>query len=135
MKEKVFKTISIIICSILLAISAWCLLLGLGSIGEQGWGALGVIFIFPALVAIAVVLVELLITLDVIKGGFIYSLVITIIKGLLFISLIPSLIYNIKYELRFGVSNTGFDIVLMVLLLVLSVPSLFNLLRLKKEKK
>jgi hypothetical protein len=135
MKEKVFKVISIIICSIILAISVWCLFLGIGSIGEQGWGALGVIFIFPALIAIAVVLVDLLITLDVIKGGYIYSLIITIIKGILFIRLIPSLIYNIKYELKFGVSNTGFDIALMVLLLVMAVPSLFNLLRLKKNKK
>ena len=135
MKEKIFKIVSIVIAVILLVIAGLCLILGLGSIGAQGWGGLGVIFILPSLIAIGIIVLDLLVTIGKIEDGFVYSIVSTAIKLLLFLALIPSLIYNIKYEIRFHISNLGFDIVLMLLLLVMAVPSVLNVLRKYKERK
>ena len=128
---KISKVISII-CSIIgLILSSFGLIMGLQSIGAPGWG-LGVIFIMPSVIALLVILFDFLITLDKIKKGLIYSCVNSIIKIGIIACFIPTTISDYKYGMKFGVSNLDFDIIVIALLTIVTIPSILNIIKLTK---
>ena len=132
---KISKVISII-CSIIgLILSSFGLIMGLQSIGAPGWGGLGVIFIMPSVIALLVILFDFLITLDKIKKGLIYSCINSIIKIGIMICFIPNTISEYKYEMEFGASNFEFDIIVIVALIIVTIPSILNSIKLVKLKK
>ena len=129
---KISKVISII-CSIIgLILSLFGLIMGLQSIGAPGWGGLGVIFIMPSVIALLVILFDFLITLDKIKKGLIYSCVNSIIKIGIIACFIPTTISDYKYGMKFGVSNLDFDIIVIALLTIVTIPSILNIIKLTK---
>ena len=132
---KISKVISII-CSIIgLILSSFVLIMGLQSIGAHGWEGLEVIFIMPAVIALLVTLFDFLITLDKIKKGLIYSCINSIIKIGIIACFIPTTISDYKYEMKFGVSNLDFDIIVIVLLIIVTILSILNIIKLIKSKK
>lgn len=133
---KISKVISII-CSIIgLILSSFGLIMGLQSIGAPGWGGLGVIFIMPSVIALLVILFDFLITLDKIKKGLIYSCINSIIKIGIIACFIPTTINDYKYEMKlFGESNLDFDIIVIVSLTIVTIPSILNIIKLIKSKK
>lgn len=136
---KISKVVSII-CSIIgLILSSFGLTIGLISgllsIGASGWGGLGVIFIMPSVIALLVILFDFLITLDQIKRGLIYSCINSIIKIGIIVCFIPTAISDYKYEMKFGVSNLDFDIIVIVALTMVTIPSILNIIKLIKSKK
>lgn len=134
-KFKISKIISIICCIIGLVLSSYGLIMGVESIGASGWGGLGVIFIMPSVIALFVILFDLLITLDKIKKGLIYSCINSIIKIGIIVCFIPITISDYKYEMKFGVSNLSFDIIVIILLAIVTIPSILNTIKLIKSKK
>ena len=108
------KEISIICGLIGLVVSLFGLLIGLASINADGLGGIMTIFIMPSIIAFIIILLDFLMAIDVIKKSLIYSWISTIIKMLIIILLIPSTIDNLKYELKFGVSNFDFDLILII---------------------
>ena len=105
---KILKVISIM-CSIIgLIISLFGLIMGLSSIGESGFEGIGVIFIMPAVIVLLVILFDFLITIDKVKSGLIYSCINSLIKISIIACLIPIVISEYNYEIKFGISNFGF---------------------------
>lgn len=136
MKEVKVQRIISIICSIVgLIISLYGLLAGLESIGSTGFGGLGVIYIFPSIIALIIIILDLLITVDKIKKGLVYSCISSLIKIVTIICFIPSTIYNFKYEAEYGVSNLSFDLLIIFLLVIILIPSILNIIKLIKFKK
>lgn len=136
MKEVKVQRIISIICSIVgLIISLYGLLAGLESIGATGFGGLGVIYILPSIIALIIIILDLLITVDKIKKGLVYSCISSLIKIVTIICFIPSTIYNFKYEAEYGVSNLSFDLLIIFLLVIILIPSILNIIKLIKFKK
>ena len=127
------KTISIVCCIVALLAALYGLMLGLGSIGASGWGALGVIFILPSIAALIIIVFDLLIAIDKIKKGLSFSYHSSIIKIWIIIPIIKSTIFDFGYEMQYGVSNLSFDITLIVLLAIATVPSILNIIKLSKQ--
>ena len=114
MKQFKIQEVISIICSIIgLILSSYGLLMSLQSIGADGWGQLGVIFI---------------------KRGFIYSCMNSIIKICIIGYVISSIISDYKYEIQYGVSNLDFDLILIVALTIITIPSILNMVKLIKSK-
>lgn len=132
---KISKIISII-CSIIgLILSLLGLVAGLQSIGAPGFGGIGVIFILPSVIALLVILFDFLITLGKVKKGLIYSCINSIIKIGIIICFVPNTISEYKYEMEFGASNFEFDIIVIVALIIVTIPSILNSIKLVKLKK
>ena len=126
-KFKISKIISII-CSIIgLILSLLGLVAGLQSIGAPDFGGIGVIFILPSVIALLVILFDFLITLDKIKKGLIYSCINSIIKIGIIACFISTAISDYKYEIKFGVSNLNFDIIVILALTIVIIPSILNI--------
>lgn len=132
---KIKKTISIICSVIVFLFALFGLILGLQSINADGWGKLGVIFIMPSIFALLIIILDFLITIEKLKRGLVYSYISSLIKIGIIVLFIPSTIYNYKYEIKFGVSNLGFDLILIVLLMVSTIPSILNIIKLTISKK
>lgn len=137
--KKMQRIISII-CSILgVIISLYGLIVGLRSIGTNGWGQLGVIFIIPSVIALIVIILDFFITVDKVKRGLVYSCISSIIKIGIILCLIPSTFSNYKYEVQHNVSNLSFNLILITLLMIITIPSILNIKKLissrKKSKK
>ena len=130
---KIQKVISIICSALGFILSLLGLKLSLQSIGADGWGQLGVIFIIPSVFALLIIVLDFLITVGKIKKGLIYSCISSLIKIGIIILFIPSTIYDYKYELQYGVSNLDFDLILIVLLVIITIPSILNTIRLIKK--
>ena len=130
---KIQKVISIICSTLGFILSLFGLKLSLQSIGADGWGQLGVIFIIPSVFALLIIVLDFLITVGKIKKGLIYSCISCLIKIGIIILFIPSTIYDYKYELQYGVSNLDFDLILIVLLVIITIPSILNTIRLIKK--
>lgn len=131
---KISKVISII-CSIIgLILSSYGLIISLQSIGADGWGRLGVIFIMPSVIALLVIVFDFLITLDKIKRGLIYSCINSIIKIGIIGCFIPSTISDYNYEIEYGVSNLSFDLLIIVALTIITIPSILNIIKIIKSK-
>ncbi len=133
--SKMQKVISII-CSVLgFILSLLGLKLGFQGINADDWGQLGVIFIIPSVFALLIIVLDFLITIGKIKKGLIYSCISTLIKIGIIILFIPSTIYDFKYELQYGASNLDFDLILIVLLVIITIPSILNTIRLNFLRK
>ncbi len=132
---KILKIISIICEIIGLILSSFGLILGLLSIGASGWEGLGIIFILPSVIALLVILFDFLITLNNIKKGLIYSCISSIFKIGIIACFILDAISEYKYEIKFGASNFNFDMIVIVTLTIVTIPSIFNLIKLIKIKK
>ena len=127
---KVSKILSSI-CSLLSAIFAVLFLfIGLTSLNATGLGRIGIIFILPALISLVIILIDFLITIGKIKNGLFYSCLISLVKLGFIIVLMPSTIYNYNYQQQYGYSNLEFDIYLIVFLIIISIPSIINSIRL-----
>ncbi len=48
--------------------------------------------------------------------------------------IIPSIISDYKYEIKYGGSNLDFDLILIVALTIITVPSILNMAKLIKLK-
>ena len=132
---KLQKVISII-CSVLgFILSLFGLKVGLQSIGADGWDQLGVIFIMPSAFALLIIVLDFLITIGKIKKGLIYSYIITLIKITIIILFIQSTINDYKYELQYGVSNLNFNLILIAFLVIITIPSILNIIRLDSLRK
>jgi len=132
---KIQKVISIICCVFGFILSLLGLLIGLLSIGADGLSQIGVILIIPSAIALTIIVLDFLITVDKIKRGLIYSLISSLIKIGIIILFIPSTIYNYKYEIQYGVSNLSFDLILIVLLIIVTIPSVLNTMKLISVRK
>ncbi len=135
MKSKVTKTISIICSAIGFIVSLFALWFGLGSINASGLDRIGTIFIMPAIVALIIIIIDFKISIDKIKRGLVYSILSSLLKIGLIIALIPSTIYDYRYEMEFGVSNFGFDMMLIAILFIVAIPSVLNVIKLSKARK
>lgn len=132
---KIKKIISII-CSLIVFLSASLgLMLGLRSIGADGWDKLGVIFIMPSIFSLLIIILDFFITIEKIKRALVYSYFSSLIKIGIIVLFIPSTIYDYKYEIEYGVSNLRFDFTLIVLLMIATIPSVLNIMKLTTSKK
>ena len=132
MKWFIISKVISIICSIIgLILSSFGLIMGLQSIGASGWEKLGVIFIIPSVIVMLVIIFDFLITLDKIKKGLIYSCINSIIK----IGIICCLLLAAISDYKFGTSNLELYIIVIVGLIVITIPSVLNIIKLIKSKK
>lgn len=125
---------SVVLSVIGLVLAIFALLLGLQSIGVDGMGQLGIIFIVPSFFAFIIIAFDLLVTIDKIKRGLIYSFVSSIIKICIIIYFIPITIYDYNYQMQYGVSNLSFDLILLVFLILVTIPSVLNVIKILKLK-
>ena len=134
-KINISKIISIICSDIGLILASLGLIAGLQSIGAPGFGGIGMIFILPSIIALLVILFDFLITLGTVKKGLIYSCINSIIKIGIILCFIPNTISEYKYEMEFGASNFEFDIIIIVALIIVTIPSILNSIKLVNVKK
>ncbi len=134
-KINISKIISIICSVIGLILASLGLIAGLQSIGAPGFGGIGMIFILPSIIALLVILFDFLITLGTVKKGLIYSCINSIIKIGIILCFIPNTISEYKYEMEFGASNFEFDIIIIVALIIVTIPSILNSIKLVNVKK
>ena len=120
--DTVRKIVSVICCIIPILGALYGLMGGINSIHADGMAQLGVIFIWPSVIALAVILIDLLITFDVIKGGLFFSFASSAAKIVFAALLIPSLLYSIRQEMIHNMSNLTFDLILIATLLMAAVP-------------
>lgn len=132
MKNK--KILAIIICVLCLLLSFLGLIMGVYSINASGFGQIGVIFILPSIFAISIITIDLLITLDVIKKGLIFSYISTLIKLGIVIFALPNLFGEIIDEMNYGFSNLLVYLFLIIPCILLIMPSVFNIKKLKKRR-
>lgn len=125
---------SVLLSIIGLVLAIFGLLLGLQSIGADGMGQLGIIFIVPSIFAFIIIAFDLLVTIGKIKRGLIYSCVSSIIKICFIIYFIPITIYDYNYQMQYGVSNLSFDLILLVFLILVTIPSVLNVIKILKLK-
>lgn len=133
--DTVRKIVSVICCIIPILGALYGLMGGINSIHADGMAQLGVIFIWPSVIALAVILIDLLITFDVIKGGLFFSFASSAAKIVFAALLIPSLLYSIRQEMIHNMSNLTFDLILIATLLMAAVPSVLNFIRRAKAAK
>ena len=134
MGKTILKVFSIL-CSVFSYIAGILVLYwGVSSFGADGFERLGTIFIVPALMVMAVVTTDFLVTINVIKNGLGYSIAISVLK-LCFIGLFIYLsIDEYKRHSMSYVSNFQFYIWLLVIFTILLIPSLINMIdRLNKR--
>lgn len=84
----------------------------------------------PSVIALIIIVFDFLISIDKIKRGLIYSCIISLFKIGIMVYLIPIIIYDYKYEVQFGVSGLDFDLILIFLLTIVSIPSILNIIKL-----
>ena len=127
---RIQKIISVI-CSILgFILSLYGLIFGLQSISADGYGQLGIILIMPSIFALIIIVLDFLITIDKIKRGLIYSCISSLIKIGIIACFVPSIIYDYKYEIQYGISNLSFDLILIASLAIVTIPSILNIIKL-----
>lgn len=120
---KILRIVSII-CSIIgLILSSFGFLTGIMSIGVSGLGRIGILFIMPSAIVLLVIVFDFLITLDKIKRGLIYSCINSILK-----------ICIIEWFLQ-DISSPDFAIIAIVGLIIITIPSILNIIKLINSKK
>ena len=134
---KFLKAISII-CSIIGFLAAgFGLFMGVNSIGATDLNGIGVIFIMPSVIAFLIVLADFLIVIDKVRPAIAYCVVSNLVKLGIIIQFIPMTLYNYSYEKKFGVSNLKFDLTCIMLLAIITIPSIYNTIKyfaLKKQE-
>ena len=96
---------------------------------------LGVIFIWPSVIALSIIITDLLITFDIVKGGLFFSFASSAVKIVFILILIPSLLYSVRQEMMHNMSNLTFDLLLIGTLAMAAVPSVLNFIRHASEAK
>lgn len=129
------KIISVICSAIGLAISLYYLVIGLQSIGSSSWGGLGVILILPTIIALLIITLDLAITFGKIKNGLIFSCVSSAIKNFLMTFFVSRAIKDFKFQLKYGTSNFIVDILAVMSLIIVALPSVFNIIDVLSHKK
>ena len=135
MKDNTRKNISIVCCVLSFIPALWLFVVGINSIGAKGFDGLGVIFILPSAIALLTIVIDFLITTDKFKGGLIYSYIITILRLGIMIIFLQSLSYDIRLEIKGLMSNLTFDLFIIIVLIVITIPSIFNIIKIKKSYK
>ena len=134
---KFLKAISII-CSIIGFLAAgFGLFMGINSIGATDLNGIGVIFIMPSVIAFLIILADFLIVIDKVRPAIAYCVVSNLVKLGIIIQFIPMTLYNYSYEKQFGVSNLKFDLTCIMLLAIITIPSIYNTIKyfaLKKQE-
>lgn len=134
-KNKIKNTISII-CSVFgIIIGTIGLIVSLSSIGVTGLSGIGIIFIMPSIVALTIIIIDFLMTIDIIKKGLLYSIISSLIKIIAIIVMIPSAIYEYNYQMQYGLSNLDFYSLLIISLLIITIPSILNTIKFYRIKK
>ncbi len=121
-----------IFCSILGFLSwLFYLIIGLDSRNASGWDSLGTILIKPSIIALIIIVIDFLITIDVIKHGYKYSYIISVLKVVVAFLI---LVFLIK-------ANSDFNLQLIIMIFLpitlITIPSLINIKKyeyLKKEQ-
>jgi len=112
-----------IFCSIL-GLLSWLFFLkiGLDSINATGWNSFGTILINPSIIALILIVIDFLITIDVIKHGYIYSYIISVLKVVITIITLIVLIL-------LTTNNFNIQFIIMVILpeVLITIPSLINI--------
>ncbi len=122
-----------IFCSILGFLSwLFYLIIGLDSRNASGWDSLGTILINPSIIALILIVIDFLITIDVIKHGYIYSYIISVLKVVI-------TIITLIFLIRLTTNNFNIQFIIMVILpeVFVTIPSLINMKKyeyLKKEQ-
>ena len=126
-KETFFYVLSIICCIILFILALTGLLLGVSSINAEGLGQIGVIFILPSIVAMGLIAVDFLITIEKIKNALAYSVFMSVFKVCLILLLLPGVVNEFAEDYRYGGSSELNGLLLLLgLFIVIIVPSLYN---------
>lgn len=128
------NSISVAGIAIGLAIAGLFLIGGVGSIGAEGYAKLGMIFIAPSLLAIAIILVDFLALKD--KKWFAWSVVSLTAKSLCIVTILRCIGYELGQMLR-GNSyyNLWFYIGMLVFIVLITYPSIRNIININKQKK
>lgn len=112
--NKKLKILSIFCSAIGLCFSLFLLVIGLQSIGAEGWDKLGIIFIIPAIIGSIIIILDILVTIDKFKRGFFYSLISSIIKIVIMIILI----------------SDGMNEYFIYYFIIVTIPSIINMYKL-----
>lgn len=115
--------------------SLFGLIYGLKSFNADGFGRLGVIFIMPSVISLIIIVLDFFITIGKIKRGLIYSFIISLIKIGIIVLLIPITFHDYKYEMQYGQSNFKFDLILIISLIIVTIPSILNTINLISLRK
>ena len=81
-------------------------------------------------IVLIIIILDFLVTIGKIKKGLIYSVISSLIKVGSILILIPSFIYDYKYEMQYGVSDLKFYFILIIMLIVIAMPSILNTIKL-----
>lgn len=125
-QHKITKSFSILCCIAGLFISVCGLIFGIGSIGGAGMDRYNTVYIPYSIAAFLILTFDLLIAVNVIKNGFLFSCISSIIKAGMIIICLPSAIVEYVDNLESG--NSIFDICVQILtsLIIMLIPSLVN---------
>lgn len=125
-QHKITKSVSILCCIAGLFISVCGLIFGIGSIGGAGMDRYNTVYIPYSIAAFLIFTFDLLIAVNVIKNGFLFSCISSIIKAGMIIICLPSAIVEYVDNLESG--NSIFDICVQILtsLIIMLIPSLVN---------
>ena len=126
-KNKIEKIISIIFYIFGIVLSLLGLFGGLLSLGFEGCGKFEVVLIIPSIIILIIVLLDLLSVLRVIKVGLSYSIISCLSKIGIIIFFLQKSFHEYKYQMRCGPSYYTFYLIISVLILIITIPSIINL--------
>ena len=135
------KKISKICSGIGLFFAVVGLIMGLTSIGAEGFDKLGVILIFPSIAAILIILQDRLIAKDKYekgvlitksnnRNGLLYSCMSTILKVIIIIIFISSAIDSYKH---YGEAYS--EIIILIIFVIITIPYVLNIIKILKNQK
>ena len=125
-QPKILKGFAVICCCIGILMSLLSFYAGVVSASADGFGRLGVLFVIPSLFALLVIIFDLLITANVIKIGFLYSCISSLLKLSITLRLLPYTISELREEMENGYSNFDLLFWLVTFLIIIAIPSVIN---------
>ena len=128
-EKKIFKTTSIIFSILGLSIVLATFLFSVADIEENGPDSMRVFWIAPCTLCMVVIIIDFLITLSIFKGGFLFSSFSSVVKMGIMIFLIPRIVEAYFVHSEALLSEINF----FVFTLIILIPSLFNMLRLRNS--
>lgn len=133
-KNKTLKIVSFIYSIIGLILALMGLIVGLLSLKVTDFGKIGAIFILPSITAFIIIFLDYFNCSNKIKNGLKYSYISSIIKIIIIACCIPEAVDDYMYELKYGESNFDFDLILIISLTLVAIPSILNIITLTKNK-
>lgn len=125
-QHKNLKVLSIICCIIGLVISLFGLIFGINCIGTAGWYRYNAVYIPYSIATFVILIFDLLISFHVIKNGFLFSCISSILKIGFTIFCLPGVLVGSADRLESGNFYFGFEERLFVSLIIITIPSLVN---------